>query len=354
MALGMARALVLRTIRVLMVRQNNKAFLNLTQRRNKMSIIATKHKFALSKNREVEIIIDSSITSKTMIDHFAVGNVSTIKLDTSVLSIAHTAAIMEQSESSPDRNYVLDRMEKMLVGDFLINGNKLILNSRLSNPDHKKQYSEVWGVGCGIEVMAKLLGTKPQYTITISKSGMRMDFFTYKGRKRYIYETKGTSCPLTKAPVNSINSKKKVVKGLSFGTVTRAVRNGKEVKVEVYDPPIEVVSIEEHDLILCLLRHYTKLCFLSGFNELAEELNFRAKKIEKDLTVIDEYKNKEIKFEGQNMNTIQLLNNEFVSNNEDVKFLFGIEENLFQAIKLQDYEELLNYELSPLPNQLEM
>jgi hypothetical protein len=318
-----------------------------------MSGVATKQKVALSKNREIEIYIDPSISSKTMVDHFAVGVVSSVILYTSVLSIAHTAAIMEQSESTLDRNYILDRMEKMLVGDFLTQGNKLILNRRLSNPDHKKQYSEVWGVGCGIQVMAKLLGTKPQYTITISKSGMRMDFFTFKGKKRYIYETKGTSCPITIKPVNSIVNKKSVLKGLSFGTVTRAVRNGKEVKVEVYDPPVEVEHVLDDDLILCILRHYTKLCFLSGFIDLAEELSSRVKKIEKDMTTIEEFKNKPITVNNLQTKSLHLLDTEFLLNHKHGKFIFGIEKTIFQAIKLQDYNKLLNYELFSFSSQLD-
>lgn len=310
-----------------------------------VTILVAKHYMGLSKIREIQIIIDSSISPTTIRKHFTVGVVPSVLMSTSVLSIAHSAAIMEQSESVRYRNYILTRMELMLADDFLKTGGKLVLNKRLSNPDHKTKFSEVWGVGCGIETMAKLLGTRPQYTTTISKAGKRMDFFTYKDRKKYIYETKGTSDPITKVPINSIIDKKSILKGLSFGTVTRAVRNGKEVTIEVYDPPVKEVEVEDNELILCLLRHYTKACFLSGFNNLAEELNLRVKTIEEDLTTIESFQNKEILFiERETMSKRTILNNEFVFNDENNKFTFGIEKNLLNALISQNYDNLLNYE----------
>lgn len=238
---------------------------------------------------------------------------------------------------------------------------RLYFNEK-ENGEFQGRSSEVIAVGLSISLSEQLFDVNRNRIGLIDDSGKRCDFYFIENGLEYVIESKGRKGSIVSA-VKDIFNKKIGYPNISpkYGIISKIPRGSTATTIEVVDPEFIPKKISRDELIKRLLIHYARVTALAGFRQLSNSLMSRADEISKtnDIASLEnkpltydsakdprysfEIDAKGIIFHGyfsrEELPVFYLISNGYMS-------MFAIEKRLFETLNRQDYNSLIDYELS--------
>jgi|GEM_PF-3314438 len=282
-------------------------------------------------------------------------------LKVSLFKIMHSAAVHYQTrfrKIKPARflNAFLDTISSYAPKS---GGNKLYLDDSQSS-ELQAQSTEVLGVGLSISLVSKLFRINKNRISVIEGSGKRCDFTFEKNNVEYLLESKGRKRKSSiKSAIDDIFQKKQQYPhSRKYGVVSYLPRNQNPVSLVVVDPENEKSNLDRKDLILRLLKYYSREAILAGFWRLSSLLNSRIEALEEGIS-ISEFEDVPLDYQGvakigtgYNIMINPLSIETFFNPNKDIgfrhetenkRYFFALDSKLIQILEQQNYSSLLNY-----------